>query len=443
MNRAEIPTPALLLDLDRFERNLQKMAAHVKAAGKKLRPHAKTHKCPEIARRQIAAGAVGVCVAKVGEAEVMAAAGVRNLLITTEVVGPEKIGRLLGVLRRQPETLVVVDHPDNVRELGAAVAKAGLVLNVLVDVDVGGRRTGTQPGEPARDLGREVMAQPALHLRGLQGYAGHCAHVMGFDDRRRTSRRWMGRLMKTRELFEKHGMAVDIVTGGSSGTFNIDSELEGMTELQSGSYCVMDLDYRRIGSPRGAAYDEFEMALTVLTTVVSVPSQEMAMVDGGFKAFSTDRPFVPEALGRRRARPAHDRGAGAAAEARPAHRVFPAPLRSDHQPLRPDLRDAREHRRGGVGDRGARPLPVEGLPLPASPPARRLQPGDGRAEQRQGGRLRYRLQVAVNGEGGVERPGAHDVGADPQPVRIEVLVADPALKIGRDRLQPTAAVNGI
>src|SRR6476659_4021810 len=273
MNRAEIPTPALLLDLDRFERNVEKMAAYVKAAGKELRPHAKTHKCPEIARRQIAAGAVGVCVAKVGEAEVMAAAGVRNLLITTEVVGPEKIGRLLGVLRRQPETLVVVDN-----------------------VDVGGRRTGTQPGEPALDLGREVMAQPALHLRGLQGYAGHCAHVMGFDDRRRTSRRWMGRLMKTRELFEKHGMAVDIVTGGSSGTFNIDSELEGMTELQSGSYCVIDLDYRRIGSPRGAAYDEFEMALTVLTTVVSVPSHEMAMVDGGFKAFATDRPFVPEAV---------------------------------------------------------------------------------------------------------------------------------------------------
>src|SRR5512145_2487056 len=287
MTKAELPTPALLLDLDRFERNIQKMAAHVKAVGKKLRPHAKTHKCPEIARRQVAAGAVGVCVAKVGEAEVMAAAGVRNLLITTEVVGPEKIGRLIGVLRRQPETLVVVDHPDNVRELGEAMKQAGLVLNVLVDVDVGG-----QPGEPARDLGREVMAQPTLHLRGLQGYAGHCAHVVGFEERRRTSRRWMGRLMKTRELFEKHGMAVDIVTGGSSGTFNIDVELDGLTELQAGSYCVMDLDYRRIGSPRGAAYDDFEMALTVLTTVVSVPSGEMAMVDAGFKAFSTDRPFV-------------------------------------------------------------------------------------------------------------------------------------------------------
>ena len=193
MNRSELPTPALLLDLDRFERNIQKMAAHVKAAGKKLRPHSKTHKCPEIARRQIAAGAVGVCVAKVSEAEVMAALGdqlalvefgvalaafmgryasiravpdeagltVRNLLITTEVVGPEKIGRLLDVLRRQPETMAVVDHPDNVHELGRAVKDAGLVLNVLVDVDVGGRRTGCQPGEPARDLGREVLAQPA------------------------------------------------------------------------------------------------------------------------------------------------------------------------------------------------------------------------------------------------------------------------------------------
>lgn len=298
MTRAELPTPALLLDLDRFERNIRKMAAHMKAAGKKLRPHAKTHKCPEIARRQVAAGAVGVCVAKVGEAEVMAAAGVRNLLITTEVVGPEKIRRLLGVLGRQPETLVVVDHPDNVRELGEAMARAGLVLNVLVDVDVGGRRTGIEPGEPALDLGRRVMTQPALNLRGLQGYAGHCTHVMGFDERRRASRRWMGRLLKTRELFEKHGLPVDVVTGGSSGTFNIDSELAGLTELQCGSYCVMDLDYRRIGSERGAAYDDFEMALTVLTTVVSVPSPEMAIVDGGFKAFATDRPLVPEPVER-------------------------------------------------------------------------------------------------------------------------------------------------
>jgi 3-hydroxy-D-aspartate aldolase len=294
MTRSEIPTPALLVDLDRLERNIRKMAAYVKAAGKKLRPHAKTHKCPDIARLQIAAGAVGVCVAKVGEAEVMAAAGIRNLLITTEVVGPEKISRLLKVLERQAETLVVVDNPANVTELATAMTRAGRVLNVLVDVEVGGRRTGVEPGEPALDLGRLVKSQPALNLRGLQGYAGQCAHVMDFEERRRTSRRWMGRLMKTRELFVKHGLPVEIVSGGSSGTFNIDSELEGLTELQAGSYCVMDLDYRRIGGKAGPANDEFEMALTILTTVVSVPSEELAIVDAGFKAFSTDKPFVPE-----------------------------------------------------------------------------------------------------------------------------------------------------
>ena len=296
MTRAEIPTPALLLDLDRFERNIQTMAAHVKSAGKKLRPHAKTHKCPEIARRQVAAGAAGVCVAKVSEAEVMAAAGVRNLLITTEVVGTEKIGRLLHVLGRQAETMVVVDHADNVRELGQAMARAGRVLNVLVDVEVGGRRTGIEPGEAALFLGRQVMNEPALNLRGLQGYAGQCAHVMGWQSRRRASLKWMRKLMRTRDLFDKHGLPVEIVSGGSSGTFDIDVELPGLTELQSGSYCVMDLDYRRIGSRGGKVYDSFEMALTVLTTVVSRPSAELAMVDAGFKALSTDKPFVPEAV---------------------------------------------------------------------------------------------------------------------------------------------------
>src|ERR1700674_2067620 len=187
MPRDEIPTPALLLDLDRFERNIAKMAASIAAAGKKLRPHSKTHKCPEIARRQIAAGAVGICCAKVSEAEVMAEAGIRNILITTEVVGPEKIGRLLGVLERVPETLVVVDNPDNVRELGLAMSRAGKVLNVLVDVDVGGRRTGVQPGEPAVHVARMVTLETALNLRGLQGYAGHCAHVQGYVNRRKTS----------------------------------------------------------------------------------------------------------------------------------------------------------------------------------------------------------------------------------------------------------------
>jgi 3-hydroxy-D-aspartate aldolase len=296
--RDEIPTPALLLDLDRFERNLQRMAAHARRAGKHLRPHAKTHRCPEIARRQIAAGALGVACAKLGEAEVMAAAGVRGLLITTEIVSPAAIARLMTLLRQAPDTMVVVDHPDNVTALARAAAASGIVVDVLVDVDVGGRRTGVAPGAPSLALARAVAAERSLRLRGLQGYAGHCAHVIGWSARRDASHKAMEPLMATRRLLEGAGLTVDVVAGASTGTYDIDSELAGLTELQSGSYCVMDVDYRRIGGRAGESLTDFEMALTVVATVVSVPTTDRAMVDAGLKAFSTDKPFPPEAVER-------------------------------------------------------------------------------------------------------------------------------------------------
>jgi D-serine deaminase-like pyridoxal phosphate-dependent protein len=298
MTRDEIPTPALLLDLDRFERNLERMAAHVRRHGKALRPHAKTHRCPEIARRQIAAGALGVAVAKLGEAEVMADAGVRGLLITTEVVPPDKIQRLVRLTADAPDTLVVVDNAENARDLARAAAARGVTLNVLVDVDVGNRRTGIQPGEAALALAQEIAARPGLRLRGLQGYAGHCAHVMGWAARRDASRAAMAPLAETRRLMERAGLPVEIVAGGSTGTHDIDVELPELTELQSGSYCVMDLDYRRIGGRGGDALTDFEMALTVVATVVSVPTADRAMVDAGLKAFSTDKPFPPEPVER-------------------------------------------------------------------------------------------------------------------------------------------------
>jgi D-serine deaminase-like pyridoxal phosphate-dependent protein len=299
MTRDEIPTPALLLDLDRFERNLTKMAAHVRAAGKNLRPHAKTHRCPEIAKRQVAAGALGVACAKLGEAEVMARAGVRGLLITTEVVAPSAVRRLMRLVAEAPDTLVVVDNPENVEALARAAGEDRVTLDVLVDVDIGNRRTGAQPGEAAVALGREVARRDTLRLRGLQGYAGHCAHVIGWTQRREASRAAMAPLMDTRARFEAAGLPVEIVAGGSTGTHDIDVELPGLTELQSGSYCVMDLDYRRIGGHAGGpALTDFEMALTVATTVVSVPTADRAMVDGGLKAFSTDKPFPPEAVER-------------------------------------------------------------------------------------------------------------------------------------------------
>lgn len=297
MHRDEIPTPALLLDLDRFERNLTRMAAHVRAAGKHLRPHAKTHRCPDIAKLQVAAGALGVACAKLGEAEVMAGAGVRGLLITTEVVAPGGIRRLTRLVGGAPDTMVVVDHPDNVRALAQAAAADGVTLDVLVDVHVGARRTGVEPGEPALALGRLAAEQRALRVRGLQGYAGQCAHVMGWAARREASHRAMAPLMDTRARFEGAGLPVEIVAGGSTGTYDIDLELAGLTELQAGSYCVMDLDYRRIGGRASEAMTDFEMALTVVATVVSVAADRV-MVDAGLKAFATDRPFPPEAVER-------------------------------------------------------------------------------------------------------------------------------------------------
>jgi 3-hydroxy-D-aspartate aldolase len=297
MHRDEIPTPALLLDIDRFERNLARMASHVRAAGKNLRPHAKTHRCPDIAKLQVAAGALGVACAKLGEAEVMAGAGVRGLLITTEVVAPAAVRRLTRLAGEAPDTMVVIDHPDNVRALARAAAEDGVTLNVLVDVHVGARRTGTEPGEPALALGRLAAEQRALRLRGLQGYAGQCAHVMGWAARREASHASMAPLMDTRARFEAAGLPVEIVAGGSTGTYNIDLELPGLTELQAGSYCVMDLDYRRIGGRTGEAMTDFEMAITVVATVVSVAADRV-MVDAGLKAFSTDKPFAPEAVER-------------------------------------------------------------------------------------------------------------------------------------------------
>ena len=298
MIRDEVPTPALLLDIDRFERNIARMSEHVRASGKSYRPHAKTHRCPEIARRQIEAGALGVACAKLGEAEVMAQAGIRGLLITTEIITPAAIFRLVRLLESAPDTMVVVDNASNVDALARAMSSRGLTLDVLIDIDVGGRRTGAQPGDPAMALAKAVTKHPGLRLRGLQGYAGHCTHVMGWAARREASHKAMAPLMETRRLFEQAGLPVDIVAGGSTGTHDIDVELEGLTELQSGSYCVMDLEYRRIGGRTGTLLTDFDLALTVAATVVSVPTADRAMVDAGLKSFSTDRPFPPEPVER-------------------------------------------------------------------------------------------------------------------------------------------------
>jgi D-serine deaminase-like pyridoxal phosphate-dependent protein len=291
--RDEVPSPALLLDLDKFESNIDKMARHLRERKRAFRPHGKTHKCPEIGRRLIEAGAVGICAARLSEAETFADGGITGLLVTTAVIGAPKIARAIQLAARAPDTIFVADDPQNARDLNAAAAARGITLRIAVDLFFG--RTGIAPGQPALGLVQLIDSLPHLRFAGLQSYDGAAAHTAPFDARASRTRGTMAQAIETRRLIERSGIACPLVTGGSTGTYRIDSEIDGMTELQPGSFIFMDIEYGTIGGPQGTEYRDFQNALTVVTTVVSRP-QGFAVVDGGFKAFSTDRPFTPAAV---------------------------------------------------------------------------------------------------------------------------------------------------
>jgi D-serine deaminase-like pyridoxal phosphate-dependent protein len=242
------------------------------------------------------AGAVGSCAAKLSEAEAFARGGVRGLLVTTAVVGRHKIERAVALARQCPETIFCVDDARNVMDLDAAAATAKLRLNLAIDLNVG-NRTGIPTGEPALQLARHLTRHKHLQLAGLQAYAGQASHKSGFAARREMSLAIMGNAAATRQLLQADGIPCPLLTGGSTGTYSIDSAVDGVTELQPGSFLFMDLDYARIGGPDGDEYRDFRYSLSVLTTVVSKPSKTEVVVDGGLKAFSTDKPFRPEAIG--------------------------------------------------------------------------------------------------------------------------------------------------
>jgi D-serine deaminase-like pyridoxal phosphate-dependent protein len=297
MPLSEVDTPALILDLGAFERNLDRMDASLAGKKIKIRPHAKSHKCPDIARAQLVRGAVGVCCQKVTEAEAMVEGGVPDVLIANEVVGDAKLRRLAALAKRA-KVAACADDAGNVAALDAAARAAGVRLDVLVEVNVGANRCGIEPGEPAAKLAQTIAASKNLRFAGLQAYQGAAQHVRKVEERRTAIENACAAVKRTTDLLVRAGITCEKVTGAGTGTYLFEAVSGIYHELQAGSYIFMDVDYAKndwteSGIPR------FEYSLFVWTTVMSKPSAGHAVVDAGLKASSVDSgmPRVAEVEG--------------------------------------------------------------------------------------------------------------------------------------------------
>jgi D-serine deaminase-like pyridoxal phosphate-dependent protein len=275
-----VDTPSLLLDAAALETNLRCMAAFFKTRHCKLRPHFKSHKCTHIAKLQLEAGAVGITCAKLGEAEVLADADIRDVLIANEIVGQIKIVRLVELAKRA-DPMVAVDSPENVRMLSAAAIAAGVRIRILVEVDIGMNRCGVKPGQPAIELARLAGSLPGLTFEGLQGYEGHIVDLRDLAERTEKTRAALGVLVETRRLVEQSGTPVKIVSGGGTGTYTINGDFPGIDEVQAGSYACMDWWYSDIRP-------EFQQAQSILTTVISRPTPDVAIIDVGRKGIGAE-----------------------------------------------------------------------------------------------------------------------------------------------------------
>lgn len=286
-SRAALNTPVLVIDRDALDRNIARMADFAKASGLTLRPHAKTHKSLDVARLQIAAGATGICCAKLGEAEALTESGeIQNVLITSPVVSVPAIARLAALHQRVTDLMVVVDHPDNVGALAAAFT-ADRPLGVLIDVDPGIHRTGVASLEAALALAQEIAAQPSLVFQGLQYYCGVHQHIASYADRRTAIEERTAYLSAIIAALGAAGLPPRIISGGGTGTHHIDAELGVFTELQVGSYVFMDRQYAECDLA-GDGGQAFETSLFVDARVVSANTPGLVTIDAGFKAFATD-----------------------------------------------------------------------------------------------------------------------------------------------------------
>lgn len=286
-SRAALNTPVLVLDLDRLDRNIAAMQTKAKDKGVALRPHAKTHKSVDIARRQIAAGAVGVCCAKIGEAEVMADAGVAGVLITSPVAAPAAIARLAMLALTAELLLATVDDEGIARRIDEALARHDATLDVIIDIDPGIRRTGVASVEAAVELAMTIAGCERLRLRGVQYYCGMQQHIEDFAARRSAIEERTDYLRKVVRALAEAGFPPEIITGSGTGTYAIDLALGVFTELQAGSYVFMDTQYLDCDLD-GSGEAPFETSLAVDARVVSANHSALVTIDSGFKSLSTD-----------------------------------------------------------------------------------------------------------------------------------------------------------
>lgn len=290
ISKSELETPALCVDLDKLERNIAKMQRTANANKIGVRPHAKTHKCAAIGKLQMAAGALGLCAAKLSEAEALLEAGIEKMLMTTSNLPPVKIRKAMQLKKRFPGFVQAVDYDQNALDLNAAAKEAGVIADVVIDVAVG-TRSGIPPGEEAIKLAQLVDKQPNLKLRGMLSYDGGAQHITGFATRKERALAAIEENARTQQKMKQSGLNTEIFSGGGTGTYNIYHLVPGFTDVQAGSYIFMDMQYIAIGNADGQpVYDDFEPSLTVLATVVNNRFPGRLTTDAGAKALTINVP---------------------------------------------------------------------------------------------------------------------------------------------------------
>lgn len=288
-SRYQLNTPALIIDLDKLEHNIAYMAEFLHKTGRKLRPHAKSHKCIKIAEAQIKAGAIGICCATLDEAEIMSHGGISGILITSPITSALKITRLIELIKRAPDTMIVADNPQNVTALAKAAEMANISLNILIDVELGFGRTGVVSADDAEVLAYKIASYNTLKYCGIQAYGGHLQHTSDYQLRLHLTRQAHQYIEEIITRLTSIGMSPEMVTGGGTGTHAIDTRSGPFTEIQAGSYVFMDAEYNEICCKDNQDWP-FKNALFVQTTVISQNHNNMVSTDAGTKAFALNGP---------------------------------------------------------------------------------------------------------------------------------------------------------